>query len=173
MENVVTKSLYLVPFTQEIIKAAIIGNPELARVLAVTVLPNWRNEIFGKSLPTIADILCENPLQSEWGWGSLIIHKAEKTLIGYLMLKILPDPTGSVEIGYIIVPSYRQQGYASEATKAMMDWTLCQPGIEKVTAGCDADNIASKRVLEKIGMRLIETRGKALIWELCKTEIIE
>ncbi|MBN3898591.1 MAG: GNAT family N-acetyltransferase [Nostoc sp.] len=68
---------------------------------------------------------------------------------------------------------YQQQGYASEAAKAMVDWTLCQPSMQKVTAGCDADNIGSKRVLEKIGMRLIETRDKILIWQLCKTEIIE
>ncbi|MEH2104781.1 GNAT family N-acetyltransferase [Nostoc sp.] len=177
MENIVTNRLYLVPFTQEIVKAAILGNSELARLLAVTVLPNWPDEEFSEGLPIIADILCKNPLQSEWGWGSLIIHKAEKTLIGHIMLKIIPDAkgfaTGSVELGYLIVPSYQQQGYASEATKAMADWTLCQPGMEKVTAGCDADNIGSKRVLEKIGMRLIETRGRMLIWELCNTEIIE
>ncbi|MCC5645802.1 GNAT family N-acetyltransferase [Nostoc sp. CHAB 5824] len=177
MENIVSQRLYLVPFTLEIVKAAIIGNSELARVLAVTVLPNWPDEEFGQNLPTIADILCKNPLQSEWGWGSLIIHKVEKTLIGHIMIKIIPDATGfatgSVELGYLIVPSYQQQGYASEAAKAMVDWTLCQPGMEKVTAGCDADNIGSKRVLEKIGMRLIEARGEVLIWELCKTEIIK
>ncbi|MEH1780958.1 MAG: GNAT family N-acetyltransferase [Nostoc sp.] len=93
-----------------------------------------------------------------------------------LAIKIIPDatgsPTDSVELGYQVVPSYRRQGYASEAAKAMADWTLYQPGMKKVTAGCNADNIGSKRVLEKIGMRLIETRGKVLIWELCKTEII-
>jgi RimJ/RimL family protein N-acetyltransferase len=35
----------------------------------------------------------------------------------------------------------------------MMDWTLSQPGMQTVTAGCAPDNIASQRVLEKIGMR--------------------
>jgi [ribosomal protein S5]-alanine N-acetyltransferase len=173
MENIVTQRLYLVPFTLERVKAAIIGNSELAKFMAVKVLPNWPDEEFGENLPMIADILCENPLQSEWGWGSLIIHQAENTLIGHVMIKIIPDaidsPTDSVELGYQVVPSYRQQGYASEAAKAMVDWTLCQPNMQKVTAGCDADNIGSKRLLEKIGMRLIETRGKVLIWELCKT----
>jgi len=177
MENIVTKRLYLVPFTQEIVKAAIIGNSELARVLGVTVLPNWPDEEFIQNLPVIADILSKYALQSQWGWGSLIIHKAENTLIGHVMIKIIPDttgsPTNSVELGYQVAPSYRQQGYASEAAKAMVNWTLCQPGMEKVTARCDADNIGSKRVLEKIGMRLIETRGEVLIWELSKTEIIE
>ena len=177
MENIVTKRLYLVPFTLDIVKAAILGNSELARVMAVKVLPNWPDEEFIQNLPGIADILTKYILQSQWGWGTLIIHQAENTLIGHVMIKIIPDatgsPTDSVELGYQIVPSYRQQGYASEAAKAMADWTLYQPGMEKVTAGCDADNIGSKRVLEKIGMRLIEARGKGLIWELSKTEIIK
>lgn len=177
MENLVTTRLYLVPFKLEIVKAAIMGDAELASVLGITVLPNWADEEFSQGLPIIADILCLNPLQSEWGWGSLIIHKAEKTLIGYVSLKIIPDATGnatgSLEIGYHIAPSYRQQGYASEAAKAMVDWAFCQPGVQSVTAGCDADNIGSKPVLEKIGMQLIETRNNGLIWQLRKTGIIQ
>ncbi|MBW4612643.1 MAG: GNAT family N-acetyltransferase [Desmonostoc vinosum HA7617-LM4] len=173
MKNLVTARLYLVPLTLEIVKTAIIGNAELAKFLGVTVLPNWHEEEFLQNLPEIADILCNYPLQSEWGWGSLIIHKTEKTLIGHVMVKIIPDatgePTDAVEIGYYIVPSYRRQGYASEATKAMIDWVLCQPGMQRITAGCNPNNIASKRVLEKIGMHLIQSRPKGLVWELCKT----
>jgi [ribosomal protein S5]-alanine N-acetyltransferase len=173
MENLVATRLYLVPFTLEIVKAAIIGNAELSSVLGVTVLPNWPDEDLGKDLPLIADILCKNLLQGEWGWGSLVIHKSENTLIGNVSLKIIPDATGSLEIGYSIVPSYQQQGYASEAARAMVDWAFCQPGVQKVTAGCDVDNIGSKRVLEKIGMQLIESRDDVLVWQLCKTATLQ
>ncbi len=38
--------------------------------------------------------LLQFPLQDEWGWGSLIIHQAENTLIGHVMIKIVPDVTG-------------------------------------------------------------------------------
>ncbi|BAY45247.1 acetyltransferase [Scytonema sp. HK-05] len=176
MENLVTTRLYLVPFKLEIVKAAIMGNAELASFLGVTVLPDWYDEELIQDLPFIADILCKYPFQSEWGWGSLVIHKAENTLIGHVMVKVIPDstgsPTGSLEIGYYIAPSYRQQGYASEATKAVIDWALSQPSVQRVTAGCDPDNIASKRVLEKIGMQLIESREKMLVWQLCKTATV-
>ncbi len=52
----------------------------------------------------------------------------------------------------------------------MLDWAFSQPSVEKVTAGCDADNIASKRLLEKIGMQHTETRaqGQVLVWELSR-----
>lgn len=176
MENLVTTRLYLVPFKLEIVKAAIMGNAELASFLGVTVLPDWYDEELIQDLPIIADILCKYPFQSEWGWGSLVIHKPENALIGHVMVKVIPDstgsPTGSLEIGYYIASSYRQQGYASEATKAVIDWALSQPSVQSVMAGCDPNNIASKRVLEKIGMQLIESREKVLVWQLCKTATV-
>lgn len=177
MEKLFTPRLELVPFKLELIKAAIEGNAELASLLGVQVLPNWQHEEFFADLPIFADILRQYPLQGEWGWGSLIIHQAESTLIGHVMVKIIPDntgsPSGSLEIGYYVAPSYRRQGYASEATKAVIDWTLSQPTVQIVTAGCDRHNIASKRVLEKIGMQLVETREKMLVWKLCKTASVK
>jgi RimJ/RimL family protein N-acetyltransferase len=109
-------------------------------------------------------------LQKEWGWGYLVIHKQDNTLMGHIMLKIIPDqaglPTGSCELGYFIVPSYQQQGYATEASKAIVNWAFDQPNVQTLTAGCDANNIASKRILEKIGMQHIATRGNMLVWKL-------
>ncbi len=181
MENIVTKRLYLVPFTLELVKAAITGNAELATLLSVKVLPEWPDEELSQSLPFIVDILDnKNPLHQKWAkpkqWGSLIIHKSENTLIGHACIKVIPEPTGtpsgSTELGYSIVPSYQRQGYASEAAKALIDWGLSQPDIQTITAGCDPDNIASKRVLEKVGMQLIESREKVLVWKLSKTATI-
>ncbi|MBU7585869.1 MAG: GNAT family N-acetyltransferase [Nostoc sp. TH1S01] len=176
MEKLVTTRLNLVPFTLEVVKVAIMGNDKLASFLGVKVLPDWQSEEFREILPEIADILCKYQFQHEWGWGSLIIHKAENMLIGYVMVKVIPDssfsPTGSLEIGYYVARSYRLQGYASEATKAVIDWALAQPSVQSVTAGCNPDNIASKRVLEKIGMQLIESREKVLVWKLGKTATV-
>ncbi|WP_066379771.1 MULTISPECIES: GNAT family N-acetyltransferase [unclassified Anabaena] len=177
MDNIVTTRLNLLPLKLEIIQTAITGNAELASVLGVKVLPNWQDEEFLHALPELVDILCKNPLQAAWGWGNLVIHQAENTLIGHVMVKIIPDstgsPTGALEIGYYIAPSYRQQGYATEATKAIVDWAFCQPIVQSVTAGCDVDNIGSKRVLEKIGMQMIASRGNMLIWKLSKTVTVQ
>ncbi|WP_013324776.1 GNAT family N-acetyltransferase [Gloeothece verrucosa] len=176
-QKVVTKRLDLIPFKLELVQAAIGGNDQLGKVLGVRVLPDWLEEDNYQILPEIAAILTKYSWQGEWGWGNLVIHQADNTLIGHVMLKIIPDATGSptesLELGYIIAPSYRRQGYGTEATKAMLDWSLSQPNMQTVTAGCYADNIASKRVLEKIGMRHIDTRGngKMLVWELNKTDL--
>ena len=178
MGDLVTKRLRLVPFKLPIVQAAMIGDTELGKVLGVTVLSDWIDQEFYDNLSEIANILNKSPLQGEWGWGNLGIQQAENTLIGHVMLKIIPDipdptgsPTGALEIGYQIAPSYRRQGYGSEATKAVLDWAFSQPSVEKVTAGCYADNIGSKRLLEKIGMQHTETRsnGQVLVWELSRS----
>jgi [ribosomal protein S5]-alanine N-acetyltransferase len=177
MEKIFTPHLELVPFKLELVEKAILGNAELASFMGVRVLSNWHEQDFFASLPFIADILHQYPLQSDWGWGTLIIHRAENTLIGHVMVKIIPDstgsPSGSLEIGYYVASSYRRQGYASEATKAVIDWTLSQPSVQTVTAGCDPDNIASKRVLEKSGMQVVESREKILVWKLSKTASVK
>jgi RimJ/RimL family protein N-acetyltransferase len=57
------------------------------------------------------------------------------------------------DIGYIFDPAYSGHGYATEAVAAMVELAFDRLGIRRITAGCFADNLASVRVLEKVGMR--------------------
>ncbi len=76
-----------------------------------------------------------------------------------------PVGTGTVEIGYGVVPAYQGHGYATEAAGAVLDWVLRQPGVARVVASCLRDNLASRRVLEKLDMRQVGTDGALLVWE--------
>ncbi|MBN2557977.1 MAG: GNAT family N-acetyltransferase [Clostridia bacterium] len=60
-----------------------------------------------------------------------------------------------IEIGYVIHPGHHGRGYATEALGAVIP-DLFQKGYEEVAAATFADNAASRRVMEKCGMRLIE-----------------
>ena len=51
-----------------------------------------------------------------------IVDRAEGVAVGYVNFHSLPDERGMVEIGYAIVQSRRQQGYASEAAAGMWGW---------------------------------------------------
>jgi len=75
------------------------------------------------------------------------------------------DGTGTVEIGYGVVPAYQGQGYATEAAGAVVDGALHRPGVARVVACCLRDNAASRRVLEKLGLRQVGTDGALLAWE--------
>lgn len=57
------------------------------------------------------------------------------------------------DIGYIFDPAFGGHGYASEATRAVVDHAFGTLGLRRLTAGCYTDNVASARVLEKVGMR--------------------
>lgn len=84
-------------------------------------------------------------------------------LIGTGMLEVVDgmgqddDPaTHKVEglLGYILDPAQAGQGYATELAHDLLSLAFDRLGLRRVTAGCYADNIASRRVLEKVGMRL-------------------
>ncbi|WP_189047195.1 GNAT family N-acetyltransferase [Micromonospora sonchi] len=62
-------------------------------------------------------------------------------------------PRTDADIGYIFDPRYGGHGYATEAVTAMVAYAFDRLGVRRITAGCFADNLASVRILEKVGMR--------------------
>lgn len=63
---------------------------------------------------------------------------------------------GRVEVGYEIAPGFRNQGFATEATRAMVAHAFSQPDVEFVLAHTLPEHNASTKVLEKVGMTLVE-----------------
>ncbi len=56
-------------------------------------------------------------------------------------------------LGYVLDPAYGGRGYATEAVAAMVDHAFARLDVRRITAGCFADNLASVRLLDKLGMR--------------------
>jgi len=59
---------------------------------------------------------------------------------------------GKVDLGYALSRRWWRQGLMSEALVMVVHWALAQPEIYRVWATCDIDNVASARVLERVGM---------------------
>ena len=76
----------------------------------------------------------------------------------------------SAEFGFFIHPHHWRQGYATEASQAVVDWALSQPGIGRVWATCDVENLASVRVLEKAGLTREDTLRRAIVRPNLSTE---
>jgi RimJ/RimL family protein N-acetyltransferase len=57
------------------------------------------------------------------------------------------------ELGYIILPQYAGRGFATEGARALLAIGFDQMGLHRIEAQCDARNVASARVMERIGMR--------------------
>ncbi len=64
----------------------------------------------------------------------------------------MPRRTQGV-IGYIVHPDVAGRGVASDLARGLLSAAFDHLGLRRVTAGCNADNPASARVLEKVGMR--------------------
>ncbi|MCD5346621.1 GNAT family N-acetyltransferase [Agromyces sp. S2-1-8] len=56
-------------------------------------------------------------------------------------------------IGYGVAPHHAGRGFATEIARALIDLAVDELGAHRVTAGCYADNIASWKVMERLGMR--------------------
>jgi [ribosomal protein S5]-alanine N-acetyltransferase len=57
------------------------------------------------------------------------------------------------DVGYVLSRQYWGGGMATEALRALVEWALSQESIHRVWALCDVENLASARVLEKVGMQ--------------------
>ncbi len=103
--------------------------------------------------------------------GGCVIHKLEQLAIGQIGFKGQPDTEGNVEIGYGINATHHGYGYASEAVSALVHWTLETQFATRVTAETLETNLASGRVLEKLGFTKFGTRfdaeegGNLILWE--------
>ena len=57
------------------------------------------------------------------------------------------------ELGWVVDPAHAGQGYATEAATALLRICFEDLGLRRVIAQCFADNVASWRLMEKLGMR--------------------
>jgi len=57
------------------------------------------------------------------------------------------------ELGWVIDPAHAGRGYATEAAAALLRICFEDLGLRRVIAQCFADNVASWRLMEKLGMR--------------------
>jgi ribosomal-protein-alanine N-acetyltransferase len=105
------------------------------------------------------------PARHDWFTYWLIVVKGENLGAGLAGFKGYPDAAGKSEIGYGLDPAYQGQGYMSEAVRALVDWAVQHPDCKAVTA-TGVTNPVSRRLLEKLGARLVEESGQGSSWEI-------
>jgi RimJ/RimL family protein N-acetyltransferase len=62
-----------------------------------------------------------------------------------------------VELGYRLHQAAWGQGYCTEASRALIRKGFTELGVRRVVASTYADNLASRRVMEKAGLTLVRT----------------
>jgi [ribosomal protein S5]-alanine N-acetyltransferase len=62
------------------------------------------------------------------------------------------------EVGLMwnISPDYQRQGYATETTRALIEYVFGEMNLNRIIATTEYDNVASQGVMRKVGMRVEE-----------------
>ena len=91
------------------------------------------------------------------GWVQFSVdERANGDLVGDIGLSPAAGEPGVIKVGYTMAPSFQGLGYATEAVGALVAYAFDTLGVEIVRAYAGADNVASIRVAEKVGLRLVE-----------------
>lgn len=65
-----------------------------------------------------------------------------------------PDSDGTAELGYGLAPLWRGQGYGTELVGALALWALRQPHCRRLVAEIHEGNVASRRLVERLGFTM-------------------
>jgi RimJ/RimL family protein N-acetyltransferase len=95
----------------------------------------------------------------------ICLNSENKTPIGAIHIHWYVIERGSWELGYCIFPEYRRQGYGTEAAQLILKYAFDDWHAHKVLAMCNAQNIPSQKVLEKLGMTKEGIFREELPWQ--------
>jgi len=94
-----------------------------------------------------------------------IILRETGRMIGSTNLMDMRAQRGQAEIGYLLSQFYWGRGIMTEATALTLGYGFCDIGLEKIIAWADEDNIASQRVMQKLGMTLAGAETRTVKYE--------
>jgi RimJ/RimL family protein N-acetyltransferase len=87
-----------------------------------------------------------------------VVEKASGEFLGWFHFRPHGEaPADEPELGYRLRRSAWGKGYATEGSRALIRKGFTELGVRRVVAYAYGENVASTRVMEKVGMRLVRT----------------
>ena len=150
-----TERLILRRFTEDDVDILVEldSDPDVMRYLSGGP-PTPREDIERDILPWWLDYY--NRFEGYGFWA--VVEKSTGTFLGWFHLRPQQgQPTDEPELGYRLRRSAWGKGYGTEGSRALIAKAFTELGARRVFAGTYQDNLASRRVMEKAGMRLVRT----------------
>ena len=91
-----------------------------------------------------------------------IVLKSSGKMIGTCGFSAISAEHRYAEVGYVLNPAFRGQGYAGEALSAVLEFAFRRMQLNRVEAKCVDENESSERVMQKVGMQYEGTARSAL-----------
>jgi RimJ/RimL family protein N-acetyltransferase len=97
-----------------------------------------------------------DPFFCSWYWIRCGVGDTDRVLIGSGGIATMEGSDDTVMIGYSVLDEFQNQGYATEAVRALVPGIFTLPGVRRIIATTYPDLGASIRVLEKNGFKKID-----------------
>jgi [ribosomal protein S5]-alanine N-acetyltransferase len=125
---------------------------------------DWPAVLSYASDPATMTYIPEGPMSEEQARAWVEENAGEEARAVALVLKPDDRPIGHLvfhpwfahrtnEIGWVLGERYRGQGYATEGAGALLRYGFETLGLHRIIATCQPENVASWRVMEKLGLR--------------------
>lgn len=161
-----TARLTIIPLTLKQLYLHITDNYQLEKTLGLRkghreVTEPVLSIIMYFTIPRLQDPTLDPLYHTMW----MAIDRQKKQFVAEAKFKGEPDETGTIEIGYGTYPSLHRQGYMTEMVGGLMKWAEQQPGVQRMVADTESENVASQKVLAKNGFQLFDRVENMLWWE--------
>ena len=145
-----TKRLILKPYTMTMAEDVykVINNPYIADTMIMIPYPYPRESVNNWIRYLISSFESGTALEY-----AVFLKGMEPTYIGNAGFVTVSQKHQSAEIGYFIDKEYANQEFATEACEKLLHVGFHKLQLNRIYARCMARNIASQKVLKKIGMR--------------------
>ena len=124
--------------------------------------PKWLKYIGDRNVRTVEDAknyIKTKMLPQLWKYGYsnyIITNKADKKKIGTVGLFDREGLEG-IDIGFAFLPEYEKRGFAFEAANRVKIAAFEDFGLKMLSGITTKDNVASQKLLEKLGLKLTGT----------------
>jgi ribosomal-protein-alanine N-acetyltransferase len=108
----------------------------------------------------------------QWYTNWKIVLKNTNTIIGSIAFGGYPDDYGQTTVGYVIDALHNGNGNATEALCTLCHWGFRFSILKAVTADTEVANLASQKVLTKVGFSKTHVKDGTVFYRLRKSDLL-
>lgn len=170
-----TPRLELRPLSLELVTALLESRPrgEIEKVVGAELPWAWPSRaLVDQAFPASLEAIRAAPETRLWGDRLMVTREGPARVIGSVIFRGRPGADGLAEVAFGVEDASQGRGYATEGLAACIDWAFAQPECRVVRATTTDWHKASKRLLERIGMKVAGDRQEGstrlLVYEISR-----
>jgi [ribosomal protein S5]-alanine N-acetyltransferase len=156
-DTIHTARLDLIPMTLTFMRASLDGDLDTAEQLLRASLPvEWPGENAGLLSLRLQQLEADPALQP-WLVRAMALRQT-RTMIGHIGFHdapgadcLRPYSAAAAEFGFTVYPAFRRQGFAREASVALMQWATHERGVTEFVMSIRPDNAPSQALAASLG----------------------